>query len=220
MNPTLIKAVASFSLIVAVPGAGAAGLAARVTGVDGKPTADAVVIAVPETGVPARTGKPTVETVDQIGKEFTPYVKVIRIGSSVSFPNKDNVRHHVYSFSPAKTFELPLYKGTPAEPVQFDKPGIVRIGCNIHDWMIGYIYVAETPYAGKTGKHGVIELEGLPPGRYHVRAWHPWMENAEQATETVVDVKDGTLTPVEWKLKLKHELAPRRAPLPGEAGYR
>jgi plastocyanin len=195
-------------------------LAARVTNADGKPVADAVVIAVPETGAPPRTGKPTIEVVDQIGKEFTPYVKVVRVGSSVSFPNKDNVRHHVYSFSPAKTFELPLYKGTPAEPVQFDKPGVVRIGCNIHDWMIGYIYVVETPYAGKTGKHGVIELEGLPPGRYRVRVWHPWMDDAEQATETVVDVKDGAFTPVEWKLRLKPELAPRRAPLPGETGYR
>jgi plastocyanin len=188
-------AIASILLLAVASPAEAAGLAARVTNADGKPVADAVVIAVP-------------------------YVKVVRVGSSVSFPNKDNVRHHVYSFSPAKTFELPLYKGTPAEPVQFDKPGVVRIGCNIHDWMIGYIYVVETPYAGKTGKHGVIELEGLPPGRYRVRVWHPWMDDAEQATETVVDVKDGAFTPVEWKLRLKPELAPRRAPLPGETGYR
>lgn len=213
-------ALASFALPAAVSMVDAAGLAARVTGIDGKPAVDAVVIAVPESGVPARAGKPVTEVVDQIGKEFTPYVKVIRAGSSVSFPNKDNVRHHVYSFSPAKTFELPLYKGTPAAPVQFDKPGIVRIGCNIHDWMIGYIYVAETPYVGKTGRQGAIELDGLPPARYRVRVWHPWMEDAEQATETTVDVQDGALTPLEWKLRLKPELAPRRAPLPGEAGYR
>lgn len=220
MNRLLSTAIAFCSLLAVVPVVEAAGLAARVTGADGKPAADAVVIAVPESGVPVRSGKPTTEVVDQVGKEFTPYVKVIRVGSSVSFPNKDNVRHHVYSFSPAKTFELPLYKGTPAEPVQFDKPGIVRIGCNIHDWMIGYIYVAESPFAGKTGKHGVIELEGLPPGHYRVRVWHPWMADTEQATETAIDVKDGALTPAEWKLKLKPELAPRRAPLPGEAGYR
>lgn len=136
----------------------------------------------------------------------------------VSFPNKDNVRHHVYSFSPARSFELPLYKGTPAEPVLFDKPGIVRIGCNIHDWLIGYIDVAEPPYVGKTGKHGVIELEGMPPGRYRVRVCHPWMEAAEQATE--VEVKESALVPVERKLELMPELAPRRAPLPGEGGYR
>lgn len=220
MNRLLSKAIAFCSLLAVVSVVDAAGLAAHVTNADGKPAADAVVIAVPETGAPARIGKPAIEVVDQIGKEFTPYVKVIRVGSSISFPNKDNVRHHVYSFSPAKTFELPLYKGTPAEPVQFDKPGIVRIGCNIHDWMIGYVYVAETPYVGKTGKRGVIELEGMSPGRYRVRVWHPWMEDAEQATETAVDVKDGALTPVEWKLRLKPELAPRRAPLPGEAGYR
>lgn len=212
--------IASFALLAAAHVATAGGLAARVGNADGKPAADAVVLAVPEAGTPAPAGKTTMEVVDQIGKEFTPYVKVIRVGSSVSFPNKDNVRHHVYSFSPAKTFELPLYKGTPATPVQFDKPGIVRIGCNIHDWMIGYIYVAETPYAGKTGKHGVVELEGMPPGRYRVRVWHPWMADAEQATESAIEVRDSVMTPVEWKLKLKPELAPRRAPLPGEAGYR
>ena len=85
------------------------------------------------------------EVVDQIDKEFVPYVKPVRTGSFVQFPNKDHIRHHVYSFSAPSKFELPLYMGTPAQPVLFDKPGVVKLGCNIHDWMIGYVYVTDSP---------------------------------------------------------------------------
>ena len=88
--------------------------------------------------------------VDQVDKEFTPKVNAILVGTSVIFPNHDNVRHQVYSFSPAKRFELPLYAGVPAQPVVFDTPGVVVLGCNIHDWMVGYVYVSESPYFAKT----------------------------------------------------------------------
>ena len=128
-------------------GALAAKLSANVHAGDGKPLPNAVVVAVPEDGRLPPVGK-TVEVVDQIDKEFVPYVKPVRVGSYVQFPNKDNIRHHVYSFSPPKKFELPLYSGTPTEPLLFDKVGVVKLGCNIHDWMLGYVYVAETPYFG------------------------------------------------------------------------
>ncbi len=84
-----------------------------------------------------------------------------RCGSAsyVQFPNKDNIRHHVYSFSAARKFELPLYSGTPAQPVLFDKVGVVKLGCNIHDWMIGYIYVTETPYFGKSNAEGRVDMD-------------------------------------------------------------
>ena len=108
---------------------------------NGQPVADAVVVAVPTDGaLPA--GKVRAEQLDQIDKEFVPRVKPVLVGSTVAFPNKDSVRHHVYSFSPAKRFELPLYAGVPSQPVLFDRPGVVVLGCNIHDWMVGYIYVA------------------------------------------------------------------------------
>ena len=103
------------------------------------------MLAAPEGRAGPLPEKPGREIVDQINLEFVPHVKPVVVGSPVYFPNKDDVRHHVYSFSPAKRFELPLYSGTPAAPVVFDRPGIVAIGCNIHDWMLGYIYVAETP---------------------------------------------------------------------------
>jgi plastocyanin len=201
------------------PQAFGAELHAAVYDQNGKPLPNAVVVATPEDGsVPA--AKSTVEIVDQIDKEFVPYVKAVRAGSYVKFPNKDDIRHHVYSFSPAKKFELPLYTGTPAQPMLFDKPGVVKLGCNIHDWMIAYIYVAETPYFGKSEADGRVELDALPPGRYRVRVWHPLMQASEDATIKRVELRETGASAVEWKLKLKAEFRPRRQPLPGEAGYR
>jgi len=157
--------------------------------------------------------------VDQIDKEFVPHVKAVVVGAPVFFPNKDNIRHHVYSFSPVKTFELPLYSGTPANPVVFDRPGVVTIGCNIHDWMLGFIYVAETPWVATTGRSGSAKLDGLPPGPYAVRVWHPRMEGSEAATTRAVTIGTGPGDAV-WQLTLKQERRPRRAPVPGQRGYR
>src|ERR1700749_1121485 len=148
----------------------------------GKAVADAVVLAVPADPRNDLHARPPAEAVDQVDKQFVPYVKVIFVGSTVRFPNSDNIRHQVYSFSPAKKFELPLYAGTDAPPVTFDKPGVVVPGCNIHDWMIGYIYVAETPFYVKTGATGSATLHDMPPGEYTVRLWHPSMDRAEETT--------------------------------------
>ena len=211
--------LAMLACLAPVTGAQAAKLSAMVYGADAKPLPNAVVVAVPEDGRLPPVGK-SVEVVDQIDKEFVPYVKPIRAGSYVRFPNKDNIGHHVYSFSPAKTFELPLYKGTPSQPVLFDKPGIVKLGCNIHDWMVGYLYVAETPYFGKTARDGRVDLEDLPAGHYHVRVWHPRMEGSEAATLQRVELEEAEPAVVEWTLKLNPEYRPQRTPLPGVPGYR
>ncbi|PWT72010.1 MAG: hypothetical protein C5B46_07490 [Proteobacteria bacterium] len=195
----------------------AAGLVATVRDGSG-PVPNAVVLAAPEdASVPL--AKQTVETIDQIDKEFVPYVKAVRAGSMVQFPNKDNIRHHVYSFSPPKRFELPLYAGNPARPVLFDKPGVVKLGCNIHDWMLAYVYVAETPYFAKTDASGRAELKDMPAGHYRLRVWHPGMTISEDATARRVELGEGAAT-IEWKLELKRELRPRRATAPGEPGYR
>lgn len=116
---------------------------------------------------------------DQRDSNFAPGVLPVQVGTLVAFPNSDTVQHQVYSFSPAKPFELPLYSGTPLEPVRFDRPGVVVVGCNIHDWMIGYIVVLDTPYFGKTGEDGQATLRA-PAGRYLLRVWH-----ARQAGEPV-----------------------------------
>lgn len=207
-------------LVVAAAGVGeAAELTAVVKDQSGEPVTDAVVVAAARGSAPPRAPRPARETVDQIDKEFVPYVKAVIVGSPVFFPNKDNIRHHVYSFSPAKTFELPLYSGTPANPVVFDRPGIVTIGCNIHDWMIAYIYIAETPWFGTTGRQGRVKLENLPAGAYSVRVWHPRMEGSEEATARAVTIGTAAADAT-WQLTLKPELRPRRAPVPGQRGYR
>jgi plastocyanin len=105
---------------------------ASVTDQSGKPVLDAVVTLMPVGGPPPAL-RPMPAVMDQVNKEFVPAVLPVVVGTPVSFPNRDNIRHHVYSFSPAKKFELPLYMGTPSAPVVFDKPGAVALGCNIHD---------------------------------------------------------------------------------------
>jgi len=211
--------VGAIVAVMVLAGVGdAAEITAMVKDQHGEPVADAVVVAVPRSGPPPRVARPVRDTVDQIDKEFVPYVKAVVVGASVFFPNKDNIRHHVYSFSPAKTFELPLYSGTPANPVVFDRPGIVPIGCNIHDWMLAYIYVADSPYVAITARPGRVTLDSLPPGTYAVRVWHPRMEGTEEAT--VRSITLATTQEVAWQLTLRPELRPRRAPVPGQRGYR
>jgi plastocyanin len=205
--------VLALAALCAAPTAShAAEIAALVRNDRGEPVSDAVVIAVPSDGPVKPAAQPGQETVDQVNHEFVPRVKVVLVGAAVSFPNKDNVRHHVYSFSPAKRFELPLYSGTPATPVLFDKPGVVVLGCNIHDWMIGYIYVSESPYFAKTGADGRALLADLPARSYTVRAWHPQMEGAEDATRTPADVTRARRAEVAWQLKLKPDFRAHRAP--------
>lgn len=187
----------------------------------GKEVMDAVVVASPanKTAKSASSAAATV-IVDQVKKEFVPYVLPVQVGTAVSFPNKDNIRHHVYSFSPAKTFELPLYTGTPAAPVVFDKAGPVVLGCNIHDWMISYIYASESPYFAKTAADGKATLPDLPPGNYTVRVWHPRLEGKEEATEQKVTVPRTGVVESVWDIGLTPEFRIRRAPIPGQGGYR
>jgi len=217
----LVAMVAVAGLWARAAGPAAAGdITAMVRDQGNQPVEDAVLLAAPEGRPAAVPEKPGREIVDQINLEFVPHVKPVIVGSPVYFPNKDDVRHHVYSFSPAKRFELPLYSGTPAAPVVFDRPGIVAIGCNIHDWMLGYIYVAETPYLARTGADGRARLEGLPAGRYVVRAWHPRMEGAEETTSRAVSLDRTGAADLAWQLTLKSSVRPRRAPVPGQRGYR
>ena len=118
-------------------------------------------------------------TIAQIDKEFSPRVTVVPVGSQVWFPNRDSVRHHVYSFSATKKFDIKLYAGDPPAPVLFDKPGLVVLGCNIHDWMIAYIYVTAAPYFGKTDARGRLVLNDIVPGDYKIGFWHPEQSGPE-----------------------------------------
>jgi hypothetical protein len=191
-------------------------IAVAVSDLGGQAIADAIVVAVPVDGIPRFAPPAGREIVDQIDEEFVPRVKPVLVGASVHFPNKDNVRHHVYSFSEAKRFELPLYAGTPARPVVFDRPGVVTLGCNIHDWMIGYIYVSESPYFAKTGADGAAVLRELPAHKYNVRVWHPRQEGPESATLQAVELSANRHADLAWRIGLRPELRIRRAPAAGQ----
>ncbi|WP_254775233.1 methylamine utilization protein [Pseudoxanthomonas sp. GM95] len=144
---------------------------------------DAVVSLQPAQGRAAPAG--TTAAMDQRDSQFVPAVLVVQTGTVVTFPNSDHIRHQVYSFSPAKRFELPLYAGTTAKPVRFDQPGVVVLGCNIHDWMLGHIVVLDTPFFATTGAQGTVTLE-VPPGQYTLHAWHARLQNTAFAQQVTV----------------------------------
>lgn len=126
----------------------------------------------------------------QKNKTFIPLVTVIQAGSSIIFPNKDSVRHHVYSFSPAKTFELKLYSGVPSTPVVFDKAGTVVLGCNIHDQMLAFVYVVDTPYFAKTDASGKVKIGDVPNGDYLLKVWHYALKKENVTVDKPVSTKD------------------------------
>ena len=207
--------VATLAFLGSAPLAHAGGIEALVKDADGKPIADAVVSAVPGSRpFPPRASR---AIVDQQDKEFVPHVRPVQLGTEVSFPNKDNIRHHVYSFSPAKKFELPLYRGTEAAPVKFDRPGPVVLGCNIHDWMLGYVYVLETPHFDATDGGGRARIDAVPPGAYEIHVWHPRLPEGAPPSIQRVTVAADKDERVEFVVTLKPELRPRRAPS-GQAG--
>src|SRR5213594_3548071 len=148
----------------------------------------------------------------RIKKPRAPSSRTVVFFNDVSFPNRDNIRHHVYSFSSPKKFELPLYIGTPAAPVLFDKPGVVALGSNIHDWMLAYIYVVTTPYFAKTAADGKGRLDRLPPGTYEARVWQPRMRGGTDKTAQPVTLAAGELAQVAFVVSLKAEWRVPRAP--------
>jgi hypothetical protein len=158
----------------------AADIAVTVTDREGKPVANAVASFVPASGIRAGPIKfPWPYTVTQRNVRFEPYVLIVPVGADVSFPNEDKVRHHVYSFSPAKRFELKLYGREQKPALRFDKVGTVALGCNIHDVMIGYIRVVDTPFAAKTDGGGKAVLEDVPAGGGTLTVWQPDLRGAD-----------------------------------------
>jgi len=162
-------------LLFASAAAGAATLTVDVRDARGAAVPDAVVYAVPE----GRDVPPTKKTavMDQKNRTFVPHVLPIQTGTAVRFPNSDDIRHQVYSFSSAKAFQIPLYKGTPANPVVFDRAGVVTLGCSIHDRMSAYIVIVDTPHFATTTKKGRAQIPSVGAGKYSLRVWYPEMSS-------------------------------------------
>lgn len=125
---------------------------------------------------------------------FSPWVSAVPVNTLVHFPNRDKTRHHVYSFSPAKIFEIRLYADTPEAPINFDQSGIVVLGCNIHDHMQAYIYVGESALLAVTDTRGFAQFDQLPAGEYSVRLWHPWQDSETPPQQITVSEDAQTLT--------------------------
>lgn len=166
MRPLLLAGLIAFLPSLAH----AATLTVDVRNSRGQALRDAVVYALPE----GRTFPPARKTavMDQKNRMFVPHVLPVQTGTAVKFPNSDDIRHQVYSFSTAKTFQLPLYAGTPSNPIVFDKAGVATLGCNIHDRMSAYIVVVDTPHFAATGAKGHVVLGDLAAGTYAVHVWH------------------------------------------------
>jgi len=156
----------------------------------GKPIANAVV-GIALTHSPASSATNEVAIMDQINKQFYPRVLVIQQGQSVSFPNSDDIRHHVYSFSAAKPFEIKLFKGAVTKPILFEQPGIVVLGCNIHDNMVGYIYVAKNEQTFISNELGEVEL---PAGSDLITIWHANLSSQNSQRDTLSIAKLSPIT--------------------------
>ena len=176
-----------FGLLLISTPAIAADVSVAVRNAAGQPVKDAVVTLTPAAGAhgPVKFDWPM--RMAQQNIQFEPFVLIAPVGADVSFPNMDKVRHHVYSFSPAKRFELKLYGRDETRTVHFDKTGVVALGCNIHDTMVGFIDVVDTPYAAKTDAAGLVKLKDAPGGQAVLKVWQPYLKAANnEATRTII----------------------------------
>ena len=168
---------------------------------DGLPLPGAAVY-LRATGNNSQTVEPLSHAMDQVNQQFAPHVLLVQRGAQVSFPNSDSIKHHVYSFSSAKTFELKLYSKQVETPVLFDRAGVVELGCNIHDWMLGYIYVVDTPYFAQSGSDGSVLIEA-PQGQYTITVWHPRMQ--DNPDDLSLESRSGVMA---YRVALKMPLLP------------
>jgi plastocyanin len=190
----------------------------RVRDREGRGVPDVVVVATatePLGTARVNAGGPAV--MDQQNRRFVPQVLVVQRGTVVAFPNNDTVSHQVYSFSPSRRFQLPLYKGEAHSPIAFDAPGLVVLGCNIHDEMVGYIYVADSPYFATTNADGTAVIRDLPAGGYRIEAWGPRVaDRSDTLVRGVTLERSGT---VEMELRLQRPLRPRPSPGPRDVDW-
>lgn len=176
--------------------------AVSVTDDTGAPVKDAIVsLTSPDPALNGGGAAKAAAVMSQQNKQFSPHVLAVRAGATVRFPNKDDFRHQIYSFSKPKPFEISLYSGEEQKSETFDKPGIVALGCNIHDNMLGYIYVLGTDHFAPTDADGTARIAGLKPGKYTIAVWHPRQRGGEATQETVIAA--GAAADARFKLSLK-----------------
>ena len=179
------------------------------------PVTDAYVEMVAESGEGRAVA--TTGSIDQVDKEVVPLFSAISVGSTVHFPNSDNIKHQIYSFSKTKSFELPLFAKNDTQKVQFTDPGVVHMGCNIHDWMLSYLYVYESQWFAQTDAAGVVSFVALPEGNYTLRVWSPRLKNNREAVESKVHITKEENAPISQMIKVRSDI--RRLPRREGGGY-
>ena len=185
MNPSMwiIAVLTTAAWVLPCEGAG---LSIQLRDEQGKPVTDAVVGALVR-GTRSTAAPGAAAQIVQRQRTFQPAITAIQTGTPVQFPNFDTVRHHVFSFSPTKRFELKLYAGTPTTPVVFDRAGVAVLGCNIHDQMSAWVVVMDTAVLAKPDANGQVVLE-LPPGEHRLQAWRQVWGEVENFAEMSVQV--------------------------------
>ena len=187
-------------LIALAASAAAADLAGVVRDGGGQPVADAVLYAVARTPLQSKAS-PRPVVVDEVNAQFTPFVTPVQLGAKVSFTNADTYAHNVYSVSETKVFSLPLSRQLSADIVA-DRAGVIVLGCNIHDWMVAYLLVVDTPYYAVTNANGASVLRGLVAGEYDVYVWHPGIGTGPNAPQRIA-VSEGAIASVAFTISLR-----------------
>jgi plastocyanin len=205
LHPMLPVLVVTAAVLVKSVGVFATTLVVAVQTSDGRPLPGAVLTIHTRDGAD-HPAAPVSAIMDQVHRAFVPDLLVLPAGSTVEFPNSDSVSHQIYSFSAAKRFQLPLYRGKPYPPVHFEHTGVVTLGCNIHDSMLAYVVVTDAPYFGRTDATGSWSVE-LPRGTYRVSVWHPRLREPT-ALEREVVIADADRVPVSLHLSKPLQPAP------------
>ncbi len=180
---------------------------------DGKPVMDAVLSLIPQAAQTLPAPKPGV--INQLDENFVPKVSVVQTGAEILFKNDDRTRHHIYSYSPAKQFETQVLPKTADVKVTFDKPGTIALGCNIHDRMLAYLVVVDTPYFGKSNNDGVVDFQSPPDGTYKAVIWHARLKSPNSELSQEVKLVGGQIQNFAPNLSLKPE---RRGAADAEKG--
>lgn len=195
--------VAGAALLLVCKPAAATSFTAQLSDQDGKPIANAVITLVADgknTTPMSASRMESEKTIDQRDETFIPLVTVVPRGGRIIFANNDKTKHQVYSFSPIRQFEMTLAQGEKSPPLAFDKPGVATLGCNIHDHMIAYVFVSDTPWTAMTGADGRAQIADVPAGSYDAQVWHPQLLPGSAAPSEHLVLSGDTTA---WSAKLK-----------------
>ena len=204
MGIRLTTAWVAVTVVLFGHAAAAADIAAKVRDGEGAPLADAVVFAVPADGRRLPAHDPVAAVIDQIGAEFRPFVTPVEVGAEVVITNADQFAHNVYSVFGAKVFQIELTREVTAPPVRIEVPGVVLLGCSIHDWMVAYVFAVSTPYFAVTDQSGVAIIRGLPVGATEVRVWHPGVRD-DRPPPLAIESSAAEIANVEFDIQLRPE---------------